>query len=123
MSAFLTAGAKNLSKCIICGERTAPGKKLCSNHEHLEIIVAAEKQGEAERRGEEFNLLEGACRSCQGNVNRQVLCTNLYVQFIGGRLVNFRDCGVYFKRMRAGGEFVDAEEEFEGFVKAQGLDW
>jgi len=80
MSAFLTAGAKNLAKCIICGEKTAPGKKLCSNHEHLETVVAAEKQAESERLGEEYNLLEGACRSCQGNINREVLCTNLYAR-------------------------------------------
>jgi len=80
MSAFLAAGAKNLSKCIICGEKTAAGKKLCSNHEHLEAIVAAEKQAESDRLGEEHNLLEGACRSCQGNINREVLCTNLYAK-------------------------------------------
>jgi len=34
-----------------------------------------------------------------------------------------RDCGVYFKRMRAATEFRDAQEDFDGFVKAQGLDW
>ena len=79
MSAFLTAGAKNLSKCIIDGNKTAPGKKLCSEHEHLENIVAAEKQASMERSGIEYNLLEGACRSCQGNVGREVLCTNLYL--------------------------------------------
>jgi hypothetical protein len=82
MSAFLTAGAKTLSKCIICGEKTAPGKKLCSVHEHLENVIAADKLAESERVGQEFNLLEGACRSCQGNVNREVLCTNLYLMFV-----------------------------------------
>jgi hypothetical protein len=78
MSAFLSAGAKSLSKCIICGEKTAPNKKLCSKHEHLENIVAAEKQATTERLGVEFNLLEGACRACQENRNRDILCTNLY---------------------------------------------
>jgi hypothetical protein len=78
MSAFLSAGAKTLSKCIICGEKTAPGRKLCVKHEHLESIIAAEKQAAMERLGEEYNLLEGACRSCQGNIGREVLCTNLY---------------------------------------------
>ena len=78
MSAFLTAGAKNLSKCIICGNKTSPGKKLCSDHEHLVNIIAAEKQASVERLGGEYNLLEGACRSCQGNIGREVLCTNLY---------------------------------------------
>lgn len=39
------------------------------------------------------------------------------------RLLIFRDCGVYFKRMRAAGEFDEAKEEFEGFVTGQGLDW
>ena len=34
-----------------------------------------------------------------------------------------RDCGVYFKRMRARDEFHDAREEFEGFVSVQKLDW
>jgi hypothetical protein len=79
MSAFLTAGAKTLSKCIICGNKTTPGRKLCSDHEHLESVIAAEKHAESERLGGEFNLLEGACRSCQGNNKREVLCTNLYV--------------------------------------------
>jgi hypothetical protein len=87
MSAFLTAGAKNLSKCIICGEKTAPGKKLCSVHEHLENVIAADKQAESERVGAEFNLLEGACRSCQGNINREVLCTNLYLTLFDEELI------------------------------------
>jgi hypothetical protein len=30
---------------------------------------------------------------------------------------------VYFKRMRAGAEFERANDDFDGFVKAQGLDW
>jgi hypothetical protein len=34
-----------------------------------------------------------------------------------------RDCGVYFKRMRAAGEFDEAREDFEEFISAQGLDW
>jgi hypothetical protein len=79
MSAFLSAGAKTLSKCIICGEKTAPGKKLCVDHEHLQFVIAAEKQASMERLGEQYNLLEGACRNCQGNIGREVLCTNLYV--------------------------------------------
>jgi hypothetical protein len=33
------------------------------------------------------------------------------------------DCGVYFKRMRAVGEFDEAREDFEGFISAQNLDW
>jgi len=78
MSAFLTAGAKTLSKCIIDGKKTAPGKKLCEDHEPLEVVIAAEKQARMEWLGGEYNLLEGACRSCQGNVGREVLCTNLY---------------------------------------------
>lgn len=78
MSAFLAAGAKSLSKCIICGNKTAPRKKLCSDHEHLEPVIAAEKQASMERLGDQYNLLESACRSCQGNVGREVLCTNLY---------------------------------------------
>ena len=77
MSAFLTAGAKTLLKCVICGNKTSPGKKLCSDHEHLENVIAAEKQASMERRGGEYNLLESACRSCQGNIGREVLCTNL----------------------------------------------
>jgi hypothetical protein len=47
------------------------------------------------------------------------ICT----QFCLGELIWGRDCTVYFKRMRASAEFEDAKEEFEGFVKAQGLDW
>lgn len=78
MSAFLTAGAKTLSKCIICGNKTSPGRKLCIDHEDIEMSIAAEKLAGMERLGGEFNLLEGACRSCQGNINREVLCTNLY---------------------------------------------
>jgi hypothetical protein len=35
----------------------------------------------------------------------------------------FRDCGVYFKRMRAAGEFDAGKEEFETFISAQELDW
>lgn len=77
MSAFLTAGAKTLSKCIIDGKKTAPGKKLCDDHEPLQVVIAAEKQARMERLGGEYNLLEGACRSCQGNIGREVLCTNL----------------------------------------------
>lgn len=34
-----------------------------------------------------------------------------------------RDCGVYFKRMRAAGEFDEAKEDFDGFIEAQALDW
>jgi CRISPR/Cas system-associated protein Cas10 (large subunit of type III CRISPR-Cas system) len=79
MSAFLSAGAKNLAKCTICGNPTVQGKKLCKDHEDLELVVAAEKEAEMERLGGEFNLLESACRSCQGNITREVLCTNLYV--------------------------------------------
>jgi C4-type zinc-finger of DNA polymerase delta len=79
MSAFLSAGAKTLSKCIICGNKTSPGKKLCNDHEQMETIIAAEKQASMEKLGADYNLLEGACRSCQGNITREVLCTNLYV--------------------------------------------
>jgi len=110
MSAFLSAGAKTLSKCIICGEKTAPGKKLCVDHEHLQFVIAAEKQASMERLGEQYNLLEGACRSCQGNIGREVLCTNL-------------DCGVYFKRMRAAAEFEAGKEDFDTFISAQDLEW
>ena len=78
MSTFLAAGAKSLSKCIIDGKKTALGKKLCEDHEPLEMVIAAEKQAMMERLGGEYNLLEGACRSCQGNIGREVLCTNLY---------------------------------------------
>jgi C4-type zinc-finger of DNA polymerase delta len=78
MSAFLAAGAKSLSKCIICGNKTSPGKKLCGDHEHLELVVAAEKQASMERLGDQYNMLESACRSCQGNIGRDVLCTSLY---------------------------------------------
>jgi hypothetical protein len=78
MSVFLSAGAKTLSKCITCGNKTSPGKKLCVDHENLEYVIAAEKQAAMERLGEQYNLLEGACRSCQGNINRNILCTNLY---------------------------------------------
>lgn len=83
MSAFFAAGAKNLAKCIICGDKTYPGKKLCSDHEHLENVIAAEKEASMERLGGEYNLLEGACRSCQGNNRREVLCTNLYFRNYG----------------------------------------
>jgi hypothetical protein len=34
-----------------------------------------------------------------------------------------RDCGVYFKRMRAAGEFDEAKEDFEEFISAQELEW
>jgi hypothetical protein len=34
-----------------------------------------------------------------------------------------RDCGVYFKRMRAAGEFDEGREDFEEFILAQALDW
>jgi hypothetical protein len=78
MSAFLIAGAKSVAKCIICNNKTAPGKKLCSDHYHLESVVAAEKQAAMEKLGEEYNLLDSACRSCQASVVREVLCTNLY---------------------------------------------
>ena len=121
MSAFLTAGAKTLSKCVICGEKTEPGKKLCSDHQDLESVVAAEKESAMERIGVEYNLLEGACRSCQGNISRKVLCTNLYVR--SKSRLTYRDCGVYFKRMRAANEFDEAKEDFEGFISAQQLDW
>ena len=77
MSAFLSAGAKSVAKCIICSNKTAPGKKLCSDHEHLEMEVAAEKQAAMEKLGEDSNLLDSACRSCQANIIREVLCTNL----------------------------------------------
>jgi hypothetical protein len=41
-----------------------------------------------------------------------------------GRCVsNCRDCGVYFKRMRAAGEFEEAKEDFEEFISAQKLEW
>lgn len=79
MSAFLSAGAKSVAKCIICNNKTAPGKKLCSDHAHMESVVAAEKQAATEKLGEDFNLLDSACRSCQGNMMRNVLCTNLYL--------------------------------------------
>jgi hypothetical protein len=82
MSNFLSAGAKTLAKCIICGNKTSPGKKLCSEHEHLESIIAAEKQSSMERLGADHNLLESACRSCQGNITREVLCTNLYISLV-----------------------------------------
>ena len=36
---------------------------------------------------------------------------------------NGRDCGVYFKRMRAHAELEHAKEEFEGFISAQNIDW
>lgn len=88
MSAFLSAGAKNLSKCIICGEKTEPGRKLCSIHEHLASLIAAEKNALMERMGSEYNLLEGACRSCQGNIGREVLCTNLYICSCGTYLTH-----------------------------------
>jgi hypothetical protein len=78
MSAFLSAGAKTLSKCIVDGNTTVAGKKLCSDHEDLETVIAAEQQASMERLGGEYNLLEGACRSCQANVTREILCTNLY---------------------------------------------
>jgi hypothetical protein len=77
MSVFLTAGAKSIAKCVICSNKTAPGRELCSNHEHMESVVAAEKQSAMEKLGEDYNLLDSACRSCQGNVARDVLCTNL----------------------------------------------
>ena len=79
MSAFLTAGAKSVAKCIICNNKTAPGKKLCSDHDYLESVVAAEKQAAMEKLGGESNMLGSACRSCQGSVVREVLCTNLYI--------------------------------------------
>ena len=82
MSAFLSAGAKTLAKCTVCGNPTPSGKKLCKDHEPIEQIIAAEKEAEMERLGGEFNLLESACRSCQGNIIREVLCTNLYVVFL-----------------------------------------
>jgi len=39
------------------------------------------------------------------------------------RCADFRDCGVYFKRMRAVAEFEASKEDFEGFIAAQKLDW
>jgi len=121
MSAFLSAGAKSVAKCIICNNKTTPGKKLCSDHENLDSVVAAEKQAAMEKLGEDYNLLDSSCRSCQGNIAREVFCTNLYSS--DGKLLISRDCGVYFKRMRAVAEFEEAREDFEDFVSAQKLDW
>jgi len=121
MSAFLSAGAKLVAKCIICKNKTAPGKMLCSDLENLDAVVAAEKQAAMEKLGEDYNLLDSSCRSCQGNIAREVLCTNLYSS--DGKLLISRDCGVYFKRMRAVAEFEEAREDFEEFVSAQKLDW
>ena len=79
MSAFLSAGAKTLAKCTVCGNPTVKGSQLCTDHASLEKVIAAEKEAAMERLGGEYNMLESACRSCQGNITREVLCTNLYI--------------------------------------------
>src|SRR5271170_5651509 len=50
-------------------------------------------------------------------------CVRICIPDIEGGGTDGRDCGVYFKRARAAGEFDEAKEDFEGFIEAQALDW
>lgn len=46
-------GAKSVVKCIICNNKTAPGTKPWSDHDHPESVVAAEKQAAMNKLGQE----------------------------------------------------------------------
>jgi hypothetical protein len=60
-------------------------------------------------------------------VVKEILVEKCFVQICISHfsmiLLMHRDCGVYFKRMRAAAEFDEAKEDFEGFISAQGLEW